>query len=130
MLDLGIDPARIEMPDYVHGIRHAAFHPHGMESGNISPDGRMIVDSGLFNADLLKAEYGRKAGKLFDGSRLRDRLDSILAHEYEEQRHGMSHEQALKAAPKTALPISHRARRIYRSSLNRPRSRSKAGLGE
>jgi len=29
-----------------------------------------------------------------------------------EQRHGMSHEQALKAAPKTALPISDRARRI------------------
>ena len=68
----------IGMPDYVHGIRHAAFHTHGTEGGNISPDGRMIVDSGLFNADLLKADYGRKAGKLFDGPRLRDRLDPIL----------------------------------------------------
>jgi hypothetical protein len=50
--------------------------------------------------------------RLFEGSRLRDRLDSILAHEFEEHRHGMCHEAALKAAPKTELPISDRAREI------------------
>jgi hypothetical protein len=111
MLDLGIDPAQIGMPDYAHNIRHAAFHPHGRQGGSISPDGRITVDSGILNPDLLKKDYGRKAGKLFERARLRDRLDSILAHEYEEHRTG-SHAGALKAAPKTDLPISDRAREI------------------
>jgi hypothetical protein len=47
--------------------------------------------------------------------RLRDRLDAIIAHEHEEHRHGMSHEKALKAAPKTQLPISDRAREIAKA---------------
>jgi hypothetical protein len=63
----------------------------------------------------MKADYGKKAGKLFERSRLRDRLDAIIAHEYEEHRHGVSHESALKAAPKTQLPISDRAREIAKA---------------
>ena len=38
----------------------------------------------------------------------------IIAHEYEELRHG-SHAQALKVAPKTELPISDEARRLCRA---------------
>ena len=115
MMELGIDPNRIGMPDIDAGILHAAFHPHGKVGGNISPDGRIIADSGILNTDLMKADYGKKAGKLFERSRLRDRLDAIIAHEYEEHRHGMSHEKALKAAPKTQLPISDRAREIAKA---------------
>jgi|SRR5271157_6345529 len=115
MMELGIDPNRIGMPDNARGARHSAFHPEGTDGGSIMPDGRMIVDSGALNDDLLKKDYGRKAGKLFENSRLRDRLDSILAHEYEEHRNGMSHGAALKAAPKTELPISERAREICRA---------------
>jgi hypothetical protein len=112
MRELGIHDDQIGMPDEDHGIQWAAFHPHGTEGGNNSPDGRLIVDSGLLNLELLRKDYGEEAASLFSRSRLRDRLDSIIAHEYEEHRHGMDHEAALRAAPKTALPITERAREI------------------
>jgi len=69
----------------------------------------------VFNLDLLNKDYDEKAAMLFERSRLRDQLDSIIAHEYEEHRNGMSHAAALKAAPKTDLPISERAREICRT---------------
>ena len=47
-------------------------------------------------------------------ARLRDRIDSIIAHEYEESRYG-THADALKAAAKTELPITDEARRICRA---------------
>ena len=49
MLDLGIPPERIGMPDIRYGIRHAAFHPHYRNAGGVSPDGRITVESGIFN---------------------------------------------------------------------------------
>ncbi len=110
MTELGIQD--IGMPDRDAGIEWAAFHPHGTIAGSYAPDGRLIVDSGVFNFDLLRKDYGDTVATLFARSRLRDRLDSIIAHEYEEHRNGMSHEAALKAAPKTDLPISDRAREI------------------
>ena len=115
MRELGIHDDQIGMPDGIAGIDWAAFHPHGTEGGNNSPDGRLIVDSGVLNLDLLTKDYGREAAALFEKSRLRDRVDAIVAHEYEEHRHGMDHELALKHAPDTALPISERAREICRT---------------
>jgi hypothetical protein len=114
MTELGIATGQIGMPDADHGIRHAAFHPHGTQGGINSPGGRLIVDSGLFHLDLLKADYGEQAARPFEKSRLRDRLDAIIAHEYEEHRHGMSHVEALKHSPTTDLPISDKAREICR----------------
>ena len=113
MTELGIQ--EIGMPDRDAGIQWAAFHPHGTVGGNYAPDGRLIVNSGVFNLDLLNKNYSEEASKLFERSRLRDRLDSIIAHEFEEHRNGMSHAAALKAAPKTDLPISDRAREICRA---------------
>jgi hypothetical protein len=112
MDDMGIHHSQIGMPDDIAGNDWAAFHPHGMEGGNNSPDGRLIVDSGVLNLDLLRRDYGSEAARLFEKSRLRDRLDAIIAHEYEEHRHGMDHEAALRAAPWTKLPITERAREI------------------
>jgi hypothetical protein len=112
MRDLGIGDSQIGMPDDDRAIQWAAFHPRGTQGGNNSPDGRLIVDSGVLNLDLLRKHYGSKAAGLFEQSRLRDRLDAIITHEYEEHRHGMDHEAALKHAPKTVLPISDRAREI------------------
>jgi hypothetical protein len=97
------------------GIHWAAFHPHGTVGGSYAPAGRVIADSGVFNLDLLKKNYSEEASKLFERSRLRDRLDSIIAHEFEKHRNGMSHAAALNAAPKTDLPISDRAREICRA---------------
>jgi hypothetical protein len=52
-----------------------------------------------------------KGSRVWPKSTLRDRIDAIIAHEYEEDRTG-SHEAALKAAPKTGLPVTKGARRI------------------
>ncbi len=45
---------------------------------------------------------------------LRDRIDAIIPHEYEELRIG-SHARALEAAAKTKLPITKEARRLCRA---------------
>ncbi|OJW21147.1 MAG: hypothetical protein BGO49_24340 [Planctomycetales bacterium 71-10] len=110
MMELGVDPAKIGWREV--GEDHKAFHPGIADAGNVSPDGRIVVGAGLFNPDRIAEVYGEKAGRLFEGSRIEDRLDSIVAHEYEEHRHGMSHVEALDRTPSTALPISDRARAI------------------
>jgi hypothetical protein len=113
MMDLGVPTACIGFPDPDHGGVWRAFFPHSGRGGVVLGEG-IGIDSGVFNPDLLKVDYGWKTGELFERSRLRDRMDAIIAHEFEEQRHG-SHSGALNAAPKTALPISHRAREICRA---------------
>jgi hypothetical protein len=124
MSDLGILDDQIGMPDDIAGNGWDAFHPHGMEGGNNSPDGRLIVDSGVLNLALLKRDYGSEAGRLYGESRLRDRLDAIIAHEYEEHRHGIDHEAALRAAPGTKLPLTDRAREICQAMERGWRGRS------
>ena len=77
----------------------------------MSPGGRVNVDSGILNPELLTENYRWKTAKLWRRARLRDRMDAIIAHEISEADLG-THEAALKAAPHTELPISDRARRI------------------
>jgi hypothetical protein len=72
----------------------------------------VVVDSSALNPELFK---GKKGGRIYPKMRLRDRTDAIIAHEYEELRHEGSHAAALKAAPKTKLPISDEARRLCRA---------------
>jgi hypothetical protein len=115
MVDLGIPRERIGMPDDDRGIEWAAFHPRGTNGGYNSPDGRLVVESGLFNLDLLRKDYGDEAAKLYATSDVASRLDSIIAHEYEEHRHGGSHVEALRHAASTELSITDRAREIGRA---------------
>jgi hypothetical protein len=115
MEELGLSKDQIGMPDDDRGIPWAAFHPLGKEGGYNSPDGRLVVESGLFNFDLLRKDYGEETAKRFATSDLTSRLDAIIAHEYEECRHGGSHVEALKHAPFTELPIGDRAREIARA---------------
>src|SRR4051812_11326663 len=74
MLNLGIDPEKIGAGDPEHGIRHAAFHPHGTVGGDVSPDGRIVLDSGVMNPDLLTDAYGEVAARRWASSRLPDRM--------------------------------------------------------
>src|ERR1017187_3956675 len=113
MMELGLPSGQIGFPDPDQGGAWHTFFPHAGKGGVVFGEG-IGVDSGVFNPDLLKDDYGRKAGSLFERSRLRDRLDAIIAHEYEEQRTG-SHLAALKAAPRTTLPISDQAKEIARA---------------
>lgn len=90
------------------GKRHA-FDPHGTQGGANSTG--VVVDSGVLNPELLK---GKKGGHIYPKLTARDRADAIIAHEFEELR-SCSHVDALRAAPRTKLPISPEARRLCRA---------------
>jgi hypothetical protein len=96
-------------PDCNGDGRWHVFDPHGRTGGG-SITG-VVIDSGVLNPDLLKGKKGRR---LYPKTRLRDRIDSAIAHEYEELRHG-PHVEALRAAAKTELPISDEARRLNKA---------------
>lgn len=71
-----------------------------------------MVDSGVLNPELLE---GKKGGRIYPGMRAKERIDSALAHEYEELRAGGKHVEALKAAAKTQLPIMAESRRLCKA---------------
>ena len=70
------------------------------------------MDSGVLNPDLLK---GDKGGRIWPNMKLKDRIDAIIAHEYEELQSGGKHAEAVKNTAKTKLPISDEARRLNRA---------------
>jgi hypothetical protein len=119
MDELGIPSGRIGSSDVDYGIQHAAFHPHDTIGGSNGAGGRLTVDSGVFNPELMA---GQHAEKVWPKSRLRDRLDAIIAHEYEEAKGG-GHIAALARGPDTELPIRESARKLLRSMRGDPPER-------
>jgi hypothetical protein len=113
MLDLGIPPERIGTPDLLFGIRHAAFHPQYRNAGGVSPDGRITIESGIFNPALMDP-LGEPAATAWRVTRLSVRLNAVIAHEYEEGNSG-SHAHAVENAPETDLPIGAPARALLRA---------------
>jgi hypothetical protein len=105
------------IPKHLHGAtdfdgdgRWKAFIAHDRVGGRIT-DG-ISVNSGCLNPDLLK---GNRGARVFAQARLKDRIDAIIAHEYEEDRLG-THELALRHGAMTALPVTDGARRILRAT--------------
>jgi hypothetical protein len=96
--------------DYGGDGRWRAFDPD-KRIGGANTTG-VVVDSGMLNPELLK---GQKGGRIWPKMRLKDRIDGVLAHEYEEFRAGGEHAEAIKNAAKTELPISGEARRLNRA---------------
>ncbi len=110
MHELGIPVRMIGQPEYGGDGRWRAFNPSGMTGGSNTTG--VVVDSGVLNPQLLR---GRKGGRIWPKLRLRDRIDAIISHEYEELQAEGSHGNALKAAARTVLPISGGARRLNRA---------------
>jgi hypothetical protein len=110
MQELGIPDALIGEPTYGGDGRWRAFNPQGRQGGTNTTG--VVVDSGVLNPKLLE---GQKGGRIWPKLRLKDRIDAIIAHEYEELRSGGHHTLALKAAARTELPISAKARRFNRA---------------
>jgi hypothetical protein len=110
MQELGIPDDINGQPDYDGGGKWHAFDPDGRKGGGNTMG--VVIDSGVLNPDLLN---GKKGSRIWPRMRLRDRIDAIVSHEYEELRHQGSHADALKAAAKTELPISDEARRLNRA---------------
>jgi hypothetical protein len=107
--------AELGIPADKNGEKHPirpnswrAFVPEERTGGFTSRG--ITVNSGCLNPELLEG----KGSRVWARAPLRDRIDAIIAHEWEEDRLG-THEKALKAAPKTELPISDGARRILRA---------------
>jgi hypothetical protein len=110
MKELGIPDNMNGQPDYGRDGEWRVFDWRDGEGGRNTTG--VVVDSGVLNPELLK---GKKGGRIWPGMRLRDRIDAIIAHEYEELRAGGNHAQAVKKAAKTELPISDEARRLNRA---------------
>jgi hypothetical protein len=109
MAELGIPIEHNGAPDLDRDGQWRAFDWRGRTGGSVTTG--VYLNSGVLNPDLLK---GQKGGRLWSKARLRDRLDAVIAHEWEELKTG-DHVSALKAAPKTELPLSDEARRICRA---------------
>jgi hypothetical protein len=110
MKELGIPEHERGQPDYDGDGRWRAFDPKGRKGGANTTGA--VVDSGVLNPELLK---GQKGGRIWPKMKLKDRIDAIIAHEYEELHSGGKHADAVNNAAKTKMPISDEARRLNRA---------------
>ena len=109
MQELGIPEHLQGAPDFETDGTWRAFIAHNRTGGRLTTG--ITVNSGCLNPELLK---GKPGASVFAGATLRDRIDAIIAHEFEEDRLG-SHEAALKQAMNTELLVTDGARRILRA---------------
>lgn len=114
MRELGIPDHRIGAPDYEQGGVTRAFLSEETRGGTNDLAGRLYVDSGSLNPMLNADAIGPAAQKLWEKSRLRDRIEAVIAHEDLESR-GMLDDEVVQRAPDTNLPIGANARKILRS---------------
>ena len=91
---LDIPEHQIGASDLEHGVPWRVFFPHDAPGGGNVPGGRITVDSGVLNPELNAEKYGPRYASLWKKARLRDRIDSIIVHEYEEAK-GVSHAEAV-----------------------------------
>lgn len=108
---LGIPPEQLGTSDHATGVAWRAFFPRERAGGNVTVDGRINIDSGVLNPELLDEPYGESATTLWEKSRLRDRMDAVIVHEEAEHCEG-DHAAALNSAPETSRPVSDRTRAI------------------
>jgi hypothetical protein len=113
MRELGIPEYQIGAPDYRRGGEKHAFLPQESIGGSNGTGRRLFLDAGILNPELSAEEIGPSASKFWAGSRLRDRIDAVIAHEYLEAQ-GIPHDEVVQRAPDTDLPIGESARRILR----------------
>ena len=109
MKELGIPDEMIGAGDAYRGIPPQAFVADEKTGGYITTG--ITINSGVLNPELLK---GQKGGRLWPKVRLRDRIDAIIAHEWEESK-TVDHVAALKAAAKTELPVTEGAWQILKA---------------
>jgi hypothetical protein len=116
---LGVPEEQIGTADKSRNLPWAVFHPNGTTGGAVLGE-KIAVDSGIFNPELLTERYGQAVGKTWAKTRLRDRIDAVIAHEIAESQAG-THEGAERLAAVTELGVSEGARRVLRSMTRRTR---------
>jgi hypothetical protein len=114
MRELGIPDHEIGAPDYNRRGERQAFLPDEVEGGSNDLHRRLYVDSGVLNLELNARVNGPEATQVWAKSRLRDRIDAVIAHEHLEAQ-GIPHNEVVLRAADSLLPISENARRILRA---------------
>src|SRR5262249_1688306 len=94
MEKLGIEKERIGASDRKRGVEWRAFFPHEQDGGGNSPGGRLNLDSGVLNDDLMQS-LGVRADRAWRRASVETRAMAILAHEDLESR-GCRHEEAVE----------------------------------
>ena len=102
-----------------YGYPHRAFWPEETTGGGNGPAGGSPSIRRL-NAELMANRP--EAGEVWAKSRLRDRIDAVIAHEDAESVTG-DHDLAEAMAPDTTLPITEGAGQILRAIRGNPRER-------
>ncbi|HEY2157972.1 MAG TPA: hypothetical protein VGH33_20255, partial [Isosphaeraceae bacterium] len=92
---------------------HHGFFPGDRTGGSVTHAGQITVDSGVMNPALLDASFDEETGRLWRRTKLRPRIEAIIAHELAEHE-CRDHELALIAGAETTLPVSHAARELLR----------------
>ncbi len=115
MLDLGLSNHEMGSRDPSRGLEHHTFYPQDGECGSVNRLGQINIDSGVMNPAAMDAPYGEACGQIWRKTRLKDRMQAIIAHEKAEHEYDDDHELALIAAPETKLPISNPARELLRA---------------
>jgi hypothetical protein len=114
---LHVPEEHIGLPDLSRGRPWAVFHPNGTTGGLVIGE-KIAVNSGVLNPELLTERYGPVVGTTWAKSRLRDRIDAVIAHEIAESQTG-THEGAEARAAETELSVSEGTRRILRAMAGR-----------
>jgi hypothetical protein len=113
MRQLEIPDHQIGAPDYERGGVRRVFLADESLGGSCVTGRRLFVDSGVLNPDLDADVIGAEASNIWAKSRLRDRIDAVIVHEYLEAQ-GLLHDDVVQRAADCDLPISENARRILR----------------
>lgn len=111
---LNVPEHQIGASDHKNRVAWRTFFPDEGTGGSNGPGGRINVDSGVLNLDLLTKNYDEEAAKIWARERLPNRINAIIIHELAEAEAG-THEAALRLAPETERPISEGTRRILRA---------------
>jgi hypothetical protein len=90
---------------------HHSFFPGDRTGGSVAHAGQITVDSGVMNPALLDRGFDEDTQALWRRTRLRPRIEAIIAHEKAEHEY-KDHELALIAGAETDLPVSHEAREL------------------
>jgi hypothetical protein len=115
MRDVGV-PENLIGDTLLGGGARKAFHPDEDTGGGVTVGSGINVDSGVLNPALLGDPAAGGVARTWSKARLRDRIDAVIAHEYEECIRG-SDAVARQHAPSTILRISQDARKILREMV-------------
>lgn len=113
MVDLGVSDDQMGARDPDRNREHHSFFPGDRTGGSVSPAGQITVDSGVMNPALLDRGFDEETQALWRRTRLRPRVEAIIAHELAEHEY-RDHELALIAGAETELAVSTEARELLR----------------